>query len=102
MPHRLARLQQEVSGYLDLHDEQQILESMMLGTTVMSVKGVNSLSSWEYTCSLRLALTVVGDTTGGGGVGERILFVLWSRGERVLFLTWTSQSWLIYVQIQRR
>ena len=26
MPHRLARLQQEVSGYLDLHDEQQILE----------------------------------------------------------------------------
>jgi SET domain-containing protein len=26
MPHRVARLQQEVSGYLDLHDEQQILE----------------------------------------------------------------------------
>ena len=26
MPHRLARLQQDVSGYLDLHDEEQILE----------------------------------------------------------------------------
>jgi hypothetical protein len=26
MPHRLARLQQEVSGYLDLRDEEQILE----------------------------------------------------------------------------
>jgi hypothetical protein len=26
MPHRLARLQQDVCGYLDLHDEEQILE----------------------------------------------------------------------------
>jgi hypothetical protein len=32
-------------------------------SAVMSVKGVNSLSSWENTCSLRLALSVVGDAT---------------------------------------
>jgi hypothetical protein len=57
MPHRLARLKQDVSGFLNLHEEEQILERI----TSQDWSGLAE-ASWPPVSSGRVQLCVT--TTG--------------------------------------